>query len=168
MVALLTALGLFLASFGVHVLWWRARVPEGHLKALVIVFGLTPLLASALLLGSTSSLWRMVTVSGWVGIALFHLGATGCYLITYTGVTEDSPSLAIVRALRRAKSAGCSRDELALQITEQKFVHPRLLALQRGGFLEQVAGGKRLTARGRRAALTAVRLSRLFNIHDSV
>jgi hypothetical protein len=169
MVAFLTALGLFVASFCVHAVLWRLRVPNNQTHALVVIFGLTPLVLTALLLlGPFSSHWQAIPLSDWAGIALFEIAATGCYLIVYTGIEEDSPSISLIWAMEGAGKLGCSREDLTQVITEERFIKPRVRALQRGGFLEETTGGQRLTARGRRAARTAMRLSRLFNIHDSV
>jgi len=169
MVAFLTAFSLFIASFGVQVVLWRIRVPRNQTRALLLVFGIAPLvLATFWLAGAAEFSWPVPSPADWIGIGLFHAAATGCYLIVYTGVEEDSPSITIINALEAAGNAGCSRAELASRITEDRFVRPRLLALKRGRFLEEAGDGRRLTARGRRAARTAVMLSRLFNIHESV
>lgn len=169
MVAFLTAFGLFAASFCFHALLWRVHVPKRQTQALVVIFILTPLVLSALLLfGPLSSTWGALSLEDWVAIALFEITATGCYLIVYTGVEEDSPSISLIWAMKSTGGLGCSRQDLTRVITQERFIKPRIRALERDGFLETTAGGLRLTNRGRRAARFAVHLSRLFNIHDSV
>jgi hypothetical protein len=98
---------------------------------------------------------------------VFYLGAVGCYLITYSGVEQTSPSLVIVRAIETAGNDGCSREELAALITEERFVRPRLEALRRDGMVIAVDGGFVLTRGGKRAAQLASVLSRVFNIREN-
>jgi hypothetical protein len=96
-------------------------------------------------------------------MALFYLGAAGCYLITYAGIEETSPSLVIIRALERAGAKGCTKDELARLITDERFVQPRFQALKRDGLV--VSG--HLTPAGLRVARLSVLLAKVFNIHES-
>lgn len=163
MAALALALGLFLIALGIHVIWWRWQLPRHHTAALLVAFAVPPLLAGLLwLAGARFGL-------GWTdlaGIALFHAAATGCYLITYAGVEETSPSLVIIRALEQAGARGCSRAELQPCITDERFIAPRLAALQRDGLVTAAGAGARLTPAGLRLARLANLLARCFNLHE--
>ena len=161
MTAFLISLALFLLAFGLHVIWWRWRLPKHHTAALLLVFGLTPLLGFVLWCTGGSrpaSFWAELP-----GMALFYLGAAGCYLITYAGIEETSPSLVIIRALERAGAKGCTKDELAGLITEERFVQPRLQTLERDGL---VVDGH-LTPVGLCVARFSTLLAKVFNIHES-
>ena len=113
MTLLLTAVGLFLSAFAAHVALWRIRIPRRQTLTLVLVFAAVPLLAWAVarVVGAT------VAPAALPAIGLFYAGAACCYLITYAGVEEASPSLLIIRALESAADKGCSRVELAAIIT---------------------------------------------------
>jgi len=100
------------------------------------------------------------------GLGLFYLGAAGCYLLTYAGVEETSPSLVIIRALERAGPRGCSGEELAAEVTEARFVLPRIAALKRDHLVTADPAGGTLTPAGRRVARLAVVLARIFNVHE--
>ena len=162
MSALLSAFALFGFAWLLHLVWWRISLPRHQMGALLAVFALTPLLAVAL--------WLVVGRPAFVmlqdlpGIAMFYAGGLGCYLITYTGIEETSPSLAAMQALQDAGAAGCSPDELSSVITDSNFVMPRLEALRRDGMLVAVHGGFVLTPRGKQAAQISLLLSRIFNI----
>jgi hypothetical protein len=164
MSALLSALALFLFAWVLHVAWWRIRLPQHQMGALLGVFALAPAAAAVLWL----ALGRVFPVSfhDIPGIALFYFGGLGCYLIAYTGVEETSPSLAAMQALQDAAPSGCSPEELSTVITDENFVKPRIDALKRDGMLVSVAGGYVLTERGRQAARLSLLLSRLFNIRS--
>jgi hypothetical protein len=72
----------------------------------------------------------------------------------------------IVRALAAAGDAGCSTEELATLFTEELLLRPRLELMRRDHLLVAVNGGRVLTSRGRRAALVASFVSRLFNVRE--
>ena len=98
------------------------------------------------------------------GILALYGGATGCYLITYSGVEQTSPSLVIIRALQAVGGNGCSRDELGRLVIGDVFVTPRLEALRSDGLLAASGAGYVLTPRGQRAARIALAFAQVFNI----
>jgi len=167
MSAFFTALALFLLSFAVHVLVWRVRLPKNHTRALILIFALVPLGAALALVLAQPSLGRPVlALADLPGIALFYAGATGCYLIVYTGVEEDSPSVLIVRALESAAERGCSRAELSALVAPERFVQARFSALERDRFVAAAGTGNRLTAPGLRVARLSTWLARIFNLDE--
>lgn len=167
MAVFLTAIGLFTISFAVHVLVWRWRLPRHHTRSLIAIFTVSPL-AAAITFGIVhgSSGWPLVHLGDLPGIGLFYCGAMGCYMILYTAVEEDSPSLLIMNALQTASSRGCSRGELALLVTEDRLVRPRLDALKRDGLVEAQSDGNRLTPRGRQVASLSTMLARIFHLDE--
>jgi len=160
--ALIAALGLFAAAWLAHLAWWRLSLPRHHTLALAIVFSATPFVAAAAWLVMGRPVF--VPMPAIPGVLALYAGATCCYLITYSGVEQTSPSLAIVRTLEIAGSNGCSRDELGRLVTEEVFVTPRLEALRNDGMLTASGAGYVLTTRGQRAARIALAFTRLFNI----
>jgi len=164
MAAFALALFLFLLALVLHVIWWRWRLPRHHTAALLLVFAVPPLLAAGLWLAEVCRFG--LTWTDLPGIALFYAAATGCYLITYAGVEETSPSLVIIRALEQAGAKGCTREELSPCITEERFILPRLAALRRDGLVVAAGDGARLTPAGLRLARLATRLARFFNLHE--
>lgn len=165
MAALIISLMLVGVAWLAHAAWWRIRLPQRHTRALLLVFGATPLVVAGIWTASGSP--TPVSLSELPSVMLFYLGAAVCYLIIYTGVEQTSPSLMIIRALEAASEKGCSKQELAAVITEETFMRPRLKALKDAGMLTSTEGGFVLTARGRRAAEFAVLFCRVFNIRES-
>ena len=165
MVAFLTAFGLLFASFAVHVVLWRVRVPRSQSSALLLIFLIVPVtIGAAMWTGARFQMTPAISGWHWVGIFVFQAGATLSYLVIYTGIEEESPSLVIIRALGRA---GCARSELAALVTEERFVQPRLRSLGSGGFVDLADGGRRLTRKGQQTARAATILAGIFNIRDS-
>lgn len=166
MAAFLYALTLLVCALAVHVLWWRWRLPRHHTAALLLVFALPPVVAGAAWLFSAPPFG--LTPADLPGLGLFYLGAAGCYLITYAGVEETSPSLVIIRVLERAGPPGCSREDLATEVTEARFVLPRIAALKRDRLVTPEAAGGTLTPAGRRVARLATVLARIFNVDEGI
>ncbi len=99
---------------------------------------------------------------------LFYVGATGCYLITYTGIEETSPSLALMRALERAGSSGCRLEDLEKVVTDDRFVKPRIEALVCAQLIVTSNGGYILTKKGMRIARLSLLISWTFNVKECV
>jgi len=167
MTSLLTAVALFLCAFAAHAAIWRIRVPRRQTRALVLVFaGVPPLAwAAARALGAAAAPVSPPPAD-FPAIGLFYAGAACCYLITYAGVEEASPSLLIIRALEAAADRGCERAELAAIVTEERFVEPRIRALTEQHITTLTPEGSRLTPRGLWIARLAGLLSRCFRIHE--
>jgi len=165
MPALIVSLALFISALTAHIIWWKVRVPRHQTRALLVVFGLTPVPASLIWLATEGR--PALAMGDLPGMALFYAGATCCYLITYAGVEEVSPSLTIMSALECAGTRGCTRAELAAEVTEERFIRPRLDALKREGLIQAMAGGCRLTRPGIRIARLATALACAFGIHES-
>lgn len=162
MTVLLIALGVFGLSWLVHLAWWRCALPARQTRALITVFAGGPgvaVLALALL-----DQLPALSPPSWAALALFHGGATLCYLITYAGIEETSPSLVIIRTLEEAGERGATREELHARLAAARFLPPRIDALVRDGLITRADGMLRLTPRGERAAILARRISTLFNL----
>jgi hypothetical protein len=159
MVALLTTLALLATSWVVHFVWWRIRRPQQQTLGILVVFALTPVVAAILGHGAFGP-----PPGDFPGMILLYLGATGCYVITYAGVEEYSPSLVMVRTIEAGGAHGCSRQDLERVITDDAFIAPRLHALRRDGMVAAAGTGFALTPRGRRVARTSERLARLFGL----
>jgi drug/metabolite transporter (DMT)-like permease len=164
-IALLASLALFAFAWLLHLAWWRFKAPRQPRPALIAVFAVAPLLA----LGLWLALFGLLPLvpSAWPAVIVSYAGAAFCYLIAYEGVEQTSPSLMIIRALAAAGDGGCSTEELAALFTDELLLRPRLELMRRDHLLVAVNGGHVLTSRGRRAALVASFLSRLFNIQKA-
>lgn len=124
-------LGLFAAAFVAQVALWRVHVPVRQVKVLLLIFA--GAFAAALAVGGWAAVgspaWRGFLPRGgveWVHVGLFHLAATLAYMITYSAVEVDSPSLAMVLAIRRAGAAGLPEAQLLEQRRDDRLVTPRV------------------------------------------
>jgi hypothetical protein len=164
MASLVFSLALFAAVPVLQLAWWRWRLPVRHTRALLTLAALVP--AAAALLAWLGGFRFGLVWADLPGIALFYAGAMACYLITYAGVEETSPSLVIVRTLERAGPAGCTPGELGGVITAERFITPRLQALARDGLIVNSGQAASLTPAGRRLARLTLRFARIFNLDE--
>lgn len=160
-----SSLILFSAAWLIHLAWWRTRLPADPLKALALVFGLTPCLALVVCWVISPNAIRS---SHLPAILFFYIGATLCYFITYTGIEETSPSLTIIRALERYGETGCDQEALRQEFNRQQFVSRRLNLLVREGLIVPSGDGYVLSKRGLRVARLAAIVARIFGIHETV
>ena len=161
MKGILAGLALFVLALIIHSAWWRIRLPEKRGQALMLVFIVTPLLFLPLV-GWIRFSWAELTA-----VAMLYFSSAAAYLISYAGVEETSPSLAMIRALEHSGERGCSLDDFKILITDENFFFPRLEALVRSGVLVSDANGWRLTPRGRRMARLSLLVSKIFRIQDN-
>ena len=136
----LTSVGLFLVAFVVHLVIWRIKPPRGHIKTLLLIFGG---IFCAWLLVSIARSWKLAEI---LHVLLFYWSMSLCYIITYTAIEADSPTLSLIRFLADARAEGRSKDAVAQFMALRPFVRARLAALARSGVIREE--GSRYVATG--------------------
>jgi hypothetical protein len=142
------------SAFVVHLLIWRIRVPVRQTRALLLTFGSV----MALTLGSLAAAPQVFpahipipdALADYVHIALFVTACTAAYVITYSALEADSPTLVMVRAIAAAAPHGLEDEEFRARISDDVLVKPRLADLVRDGMLRLEDGCFWLTGKGRR------------------
>jgi hypothetical protein len=136
----LTSIGLFLFSFLVHLVIWRLKLPKHQIRALLLIFA------------AVFSVWLVVSIARSWGLAevlhviLYYGSISFCYVITYSAIEADSPTLSLIRFLADARTGGRSKDEVAQFMALRPFVRARLVALARSGLIREE--GSRYVATG--------------------
>lgn len=142
----ITAAGLFALAYLIHLVWWRIRLPRRPLATLLRWM----LLFLPAGLGGLSAvgLWPR----SWLGspaaavVSLVYLSLTLLYVITYSALESDSPTLSLIRWIA-VHPNGVSQRELDGFMASRPFVEARLKALQEDGLAEQ--RGDRIFVKGR-------------------
>lgn len=136
----LLAGGSALVAFLLHVALWRVRVPRRTTRALVVIFAVV--LMAALVLRVT---W--LHAYDWGG-ALYVAALFGAlalsYILLYTGIECDSPTLSLCRYIASTRS-GVTEAELDGFIASRPFVMSRIVQLEHAGFVSRRAGMIELT-----------------------
>jgi hypothetical protein len=147
MSVLLSASGLFAVTLVVHLVWWRLRVPRQQSAALVGLFlamaavGFSMIGAGALV-GSGLPLPRLL-------LAIMLFGSFGVvYLILFTALEADSPTLTLLGLIAARGSQGIHRDELIRAMERHSYVQARIDQMVADGMAVETATGLRLAAQG--------------------
>lgn len=143
MSSLLLAAGALFIAWIVHLAIWRWRLPKAQLKALLVIFAVVWAIAALLVL--TSFVLFGSFLAGWlVGFLYFCLiywSAAFCYVITYSAMEGDSPTLSLTRHLHRRGDEGISHEEIEDFFLQRPFVGARVKALVTDNvFIEEQSG----------------------------
>lgn len=144
----LFAVTLFLAAFFVHWLLWHIRLPKRHTATLLVVF--MGSLAVAIVLGAwvgDDAFWPQGFWE-WAQVAVFHVAVSLAYIVLYSGLEENSPSLTIYAFVAEAGGQGRVVDDVYGIITDDMFIHSRMRAMVRDGLLCERDGAFHLTPKG--------------------
>jgi len=136
----LLACGSALVAFLVHVALWRARMPTHTTRALIVIFAAVLVVALVL-----RALW--LQAYDWGG-ALYVVALYGAlalsYILLYTGIECDSPTLSLCRYIASSGS-GVTEAELDAFIASRPFVMSRIAQLEQAGFVSRRSGTIELT-----------------------
>jgi hypothetical protein len=138
------SLALVLAFLLVHVLIWRLFPDRRSIGVLV---GLS---LAVLILGVT--FWEIISARCNLGEALlmvqFHIFATLAYIVGYSGVEEESPSLMILKLASRAGSRGIAKSEIEDLINNNFILERRLGPMKTAGLIIQEGESLILSPKG--------------------
>lgn len=145
--------GLAAVAFCVHVVLWRIRVPRREWSVLVLVFAAVAVLAlSGALISPRFARFGMSTPRMILaGLVFGGLGIV--YLILFSALESDSPTLTMIRLIRQHRGCGITEAELVTRSVERAYSRVRLEQMLRDGLAEQAGPRIRATPRGRRIAL---------------
>jgi hypothetical protein len=137
----------WLLAFALHLTLWRWRLPKGQLKALLVIFAVVWAVAALSVLagfvgtGSFAAGWLV----GFLYFCLIYWSAAFCYMITYSAMEGDSPTLSLMRHLHRRGGEGVSHDEIEDFFRKRPFVGARVKALVTDNVFIEEQGGYRLS-----------------------
>jgi hypothetical protein len=139
----LTAFFTLLVAWLLHLALWRVRLPKGQLKALLMIFLLVWVAAVFALWASGAALFGVV---GFLYFCLIYWSAALCYVITYSAMEGDSPTLSLTRHLHGKGAEGISHEEIEEFFRQRPFVGARVKALVTDNIFMEESGGYRLAS----------------------
>ncbi len=162
--ALLFGTGLAVFAFFIHVLLWRVRVPRREWRALVLVFTVIAVLAlTAVLISPRLARFGMSTPRLILAGLLF--GGLGIvYLILFSALESDSPTLTMLQLVRQHRRSGITESELAHRSAKRAYARVRLQQMLRDGLAEQAGSRIRATRRGKRVTLIVLVYCRMLGL----
>lgn len=137
----LTIVSILAVIFSVHLVWWRIAPPRRQrawLLALFLVGGAVVAPPVAWLLGQ-SGLASLSWIE-WLNVALAILAFALAYVVTYSALEADSPTLSLVRFVAEAGEAGAEEADLRRFMAARPFVTARLSALVEEGMVAEKNG----------------------------
>ncbi len=125
----------------VHLVWWRVALPRRQRAALMVFFFMGSLILAPVAgfvlgkFGVESLSWIQ-----WLNVALAIVAFTLAYVVTYSALEADSPTLSLVRYIATAGASGVREEELATFMSSRPFVGARLSALLEEGMIHEREG----------------------------
>jgi hypothetical protein len=163
MKVLVFGLALFCLAFVFHLIVWKIRLPRRQVKTMLQIFFAT-------LIGGIFALWNappsfeIFNISSpdniweYLHICLLFISLTLAYMITYSALEADSPSLVMVMTINNAEPEGLDKERFEELMSDEMLVMPRIndVLLDKMVYME---GNKyRLTSKG-------TLMARIFNFY---
>jgi hypothetical protein len=108
----------FAGAWDIHFLVSRVRLPKSQLKALLLIF--SPVWA-VVVVASLAAGWPIRAVVEFLYFSLIFWSAALCYVITYSAMEGDSPTLSLTRHLHRRGKEGISHEEIEECFQQRPF-----------------------------------------------
>jgi hypothetical protein len=148
MSSLFLAAGALFIAWIVHLAIWRWRLPKAQLKTLLVIFALVWAVASLSVLPGVAGVGSFAPGSlvGFLYFFLIYWAGALCYVITYSAMEGDSPTLSLTRHLHRKGAGGVSHEEIEEFFRQRPFVGARVKALVTDNIFIEESGGYRLAS----------------------
>jgi MFS family permease len=127
--------------FLVHLAWWRLALPRRQRATLLALFFVGSLVLSPVvgLLFAKVGLEPLSWIQ-WLNVALAVVAFTLAYVVTYSALEADSPTLSLVRHISASGAGGVGEEELRAFMASRPFVGARLSALVEEGMIHEREG----------------------------
>lgn len=155
MAVLVGGLLILMLAFLLHVVVWHAALPTRHTRALLLIAVCAFTSSLALRLFTPHShVWTSLsfpgTVAEWLETGLFVAAVTLAYVVTYSAVEEDSPSMRIVKWVAQESAIGVEPATLEAVFATDDVLLARIDNLIRDGLLRRDGELLALTTKGER------------------
>ena len=129
MITLFTTFCLLAITWVIHVALWRVRLPQNQTQALLLLF--------SFVMGG----WLVFFAPGFSLMEILQVLTLSipiflCYVITYSAIEGDSPTLSLMKGLDEQKHTGLHKDEVFHFFLARPFVQSRVDALVRSGLVK--------------------------------
>lgn len=158
----------FCVAFFLHILIWKLHLPRRQTRTLLQIFfgtlliGLFTLWSAKYVSQFDASIPR--NFSEYLHIALFVTSLTLAYMITYSALEADSPSLVIVMNIANAGLDGLKTTEFEQLMTNDILIIPRIQDLLRDKMVYMEGEKYKLTAKGMLFARIFIIYRQLLNV----
>ncbi len=131
MILLFWSVALFLLAFLLQILFWKIWFPHRQAKTLLVLFFTTFTFGFVWILTLSPALpnfgiYPPRHIEEYLHIGFFYWVFTMAYLITYSAVEVDSPSLIMTMAIHKTGKKGLPIDVFMNSMTDEILVIPRV------------------------------------------
>lgn len=146
---MMLSFGIFslVVSFLAHIVWWRVRLPEHHVKTLALIFVIVPV-PMVTLVAWTCPQWLPASPWQWLQWLLFYLPCSLVYIGCYTLLELRSPTLSIMQYVAAAGTSGRTEEDIRRHLRIENMLAIRVAQTEASRLIERKNDGYRLTGRG--------------------
>ena len=154
MMVLLFGTALFALAFVIHFIVWKIQLPRRQTKVLLLIFFSTLLLGTMGFWFSPAS-FRVLglafpkSLPEYIHISLYFIALTIAYIITYSAIEADSPTLVMVLRIDRSGSEGLKKETFEAEMSDDLLIKPRVRDLLVAKMTVLDGGIYRLTHKGK-------------------
>jgi hypothetical protein len=130
----LSGCALLIFALLLHVVVWKTRLPRNHTKALLLIF------LGTLIIWITVAFLTRLPFLQTLHSGLFFISLALCYVITYSAIEGDSPTLSLMRFLDSKHQTGATREEVDAFFASRPFIRSRLDALIQSSLVKESHG----------------------------
>ena len=131
MSALFYGISVFLSAFLIHFIIWKIKLPKkSQTTALLKIFFLVFMGSIFILINIRSvpffGITPPQTLSDYLQFFLLYSSLTLAYIVSYSAVEADSPSLAMILNIAKVSPDGLNKKRLSEVMTDNVLVRPRV------------------------------------------
>jgi len=134
MIVFLSGAELFALALVAHVIVWKFRLPKHHTPALLGIFFM------ALLLCFPFALIQGLSLTEILHSSLLYISLSLFYVITYSAIEGDSPTLSLMRFVAEKPLQGRTLREIESFFAERPFIRSRISALLHSSLVREENG----------------------------
>jgi hypothetical protein len=136
---------LFLGAFLIHLLIWRLHKPEASLKVLLAIFLVVIVAGLAALYFGRNAIYSiglagLPNAAAYLHVLVFSVSMALAYIVIYTLIEWDSPTLTIVNMIARAGKRGVGTAKLVKLAENLPSIESRMQSLIRSNVIVEKDG----------------------------
>lgn len=152
MAVLIYGSALFLTAFLIQLIIWKINLPRRQTLSLLAIFFST-LIAGCLILYNAPgiNIFGVAAPRGladYLRITSYFISLTLAYMITYSAIEADSPTLVMVTRIHSAGPEGMTKEAFEREMSDELLVIPRINDLLLNKQVRLEGGGYRITPKG--------------------
>lgn len=155
---------LFFAAFLLHLIIWKIHIPRKNPSLVLLIIFFAVFVLSVIVSQRAPVIPFMPKdIFNQTLIFVFFISMTLAYIVSYSAIEINSPSLEIVLTITKAGPGGLDRERIERMFTEDKLIKRRINELVKIGLVYKNKDIYRLSAKGMLTADIFVWYRRILN-----